>query len=134
MERGLAGHMEVLLGDYVDLAPGLPGVGIVTLDRVICCYPDMTRLVGCSSAQAGHTFGAVYPRGVWRARLFVMGLNVWFRILGSPFRIHLHSPEEIVSILQGNGFAAASGEWAGLWEVVVYRTQNPIERSSPAAA
>lgn len=134
MERGLAGRMEVLMGDYVDLAPGLPGADIVTLDRVICCYPDMTRLVGFSSAQAGRIFAAVYPRGVWWARLFVMGLNLWFWVLRNPFRVFVHPPEEVDSVLRGNGFSRAHRERTGLWEVVVYRKQKPEQQSSAAAA
>lgn len=134
MERGLSGRMEVLFGDYVDLAPGLTGADIVTLDRVICCYPDMTRLVGYSSAQAGRTFGAVYPRGVWWARLFVLGLNMWFRVVRNPFRVYVHPPEEIDSVLRGNGFSEAHRERSGLWELVVYRKRNPVQRSSAAAA
>lgn len=38
-------------GDFVDLAPTLPDADVVTLDRVICCYPDMHRLVELSAAK-----------------------------------------------------------------------------------
>jgi hypothetical protein len=44
-------------GDFVALAPQLPQADIVTLQKVICCYPDMRALVGLSSARAGKLYG-----------------------------------------------------------------------------
>jgi magnesium-protoporphyrin O-methyltransferase len=32
-------------GDFVDLAAEIPQADIVTLDRVLCCYQDVTALV-----------------------------------------------------------------------------------------
>ena len=40
-------------GDFVELAPDIAPVDIVTLDKVICFYDDMQNLVGLSSARAG---------------------------------------------------------------------------------
>ena len=35
---------------------------VVTLDRVICCYPDMEALVGRSAERALRLYGLVHPR------------------------------------------------------------------------
>ncbi len=40
------------LGDFVEVAGSIQPADIVTLDRVICCYPDVERLVGLSSQRA----------------------------------------------------------------------------------
>ena len=34
---------------------------ILTLDRVICCYPDMQKLVGLSAKRARKLYGLIYP-------------------------------------------------------------------------
>ena len=39
-------------GDLVDIAPEIEPAHAVTLDRVICCYHDMERLVTLSSERA----------------------------------------------------------------------------------
>ena len=42
---------------------------VVTLDRVICCYPDMPALVDASAAHARRLFGFVAPRERWLTRI-----------------------------------------------------------------
>jgi len=57
--QGQAGRMAYHCGDFVDLAPSIAPADIVTLDRVICCYHDMQKLVGQSSARAQRFYGVV---------------------------------------------------------------------------
>jgi magnesium-protoporphyrin O-methyltransferase len=52
----------------------------VTLDRVICCYPDVQALVGLSAARARHLYGVVYPQDGWFNQLFVASVNLVFRL------------------------------------------------------
>src|SRR5262245_31553857 len=56
-EASLRGHgdqVHFVEGDFVELAPTLDAADVVTLDRVICCYPDMPALVARSAALARH--------------------------------------------------------------------------------
>src|SRR3990170_69781 len=62
---GYAPRASYLSGDFVTLADHIPDSDIVTLDRVICCYPDMRSLVSLSAARARRLCGIVYPRGTW---------------------------------------------------------------------
>src|SRR5688500_17373791 len=50
--RGHADRVEFHHGDFVDLAERVPLADVVTLDRVICCYPDMPALVEASATRA----------------------------------------------------------------------------------
>src|SRR5438477_12871664 len=43
--RGTSERVTVHEGDAVAIAPMLSAADVVTLDRVICCYPDLERLV-----------------------------------------------------------------------------------------
>ena len=56
--RGHDGRVEYTYGDFVDLAPSLSSADLVTLDRVVCCYPHMPALVR-----------AVYPPPRCRLRM-----------------------------------------------------------------
>ena len=49
---GHTDHMRFIYGDFVDKADQIPPADIVTLDRVICCYPDMDNLVRLSLERA----------------------------------------------------------------------------------
>lgn len=71
--RGYAGDARYVYGDFVALADGIAPADIVTLDRVVCCYPDMAALMDSAAAKAGRFLGLVYPRDdgdrvIWRSR------------------------------------------------------------------
>jgi magnesium-protoporphyrin O-methyltransferase len=119
--RGHARRVRLLPGDFVELATSIDAADVVTLDRVICCYPDMERLVSLSAAKARRLYGAVYPRDVWWVRLVVAAENVVNRLRGSPFRAYVHAPRGIAAVLQRAGFEAAVVRRRLAWEVVVCR-------------
>jgi magnesium-protoporphyrin O-methyltransferase len=48
-DQGLQDRIQFHHGDFVELADKVPPADIVTLDRSLCCYPDMPALVGLSA-------------------------------------------------------------------------------------
>ena len=50
---------EFVLGDFVALADK------VTLDRVVCCYPDDKALLEAAAARARRLVAFTYPRNRW---------------------------------------------------------------------
>src|SRR6478752_4840168 len=80
-----AERVRYLDGDFVALADRVEPADLVALDRVICCYPDMTALVGRSAALARRRYGVVYPRDTWLGRVGFVVLNSWLRLSRSSF-------------------------------------------------
>jgi hypothetical protein len=116
-------------GDFVTLADTIPAAGVVTLDRVICCYDDMERLVRRSGEKAGQFYGAVYPRGKAWMRVGIAALNVVQRVKRSPFRVYLHAPDAIDAVLRATGLTRRVARHTLGWEVVVYeRTTGASKR------
>jgi SAM-dependent methyltransferase len=122
--QGHSDRVRFVVGDFVELAPDLESADVVTLDRVICCYPDMERLVTRSAEKARRLYGAVYPRDRWWAHVGVVLMNVWKRLTGSAFRSYLHSQTAIDSLLSRLGFERRSTERTWFWEVAVYRREH----------
>lgn len=118
--RGSRGAMTYHRGDFVELAPGLDAADVVTLDRVICCYPDVERLVSASAAKALHLYGVVYPRPGFVTRTGVALANAWFRVRGSAFRTYVHPTEQVEGILRRNGFRRTSLAHSFVWQVATY--------------
>ena len=118
--RGHADRVEFVYGDFVALADTIATADVVTLDRVICCYNDMERLVRTSAQRAGRLLGAVYPRDVRWMRIGIFGLNVVQRIKRSPFRVFLHSPAAIDGALRASGLERRAERQTFGWQVVVY--------------
>ena len=119
-QRHLADRLQCREGDFVALAEDVPAAGIVTLDRVICCYPDMNALVGRSAAKAGRLYGAVYPRDVWWVRVVRTMTNMGARLVRNPLRLYIHSPAEIDAVLRSHGLLPRYNRDAGYWQVMVY--------------
>lgn len=118
--RGHVARVQFVRGDFVEVAGGLPDADVVTLDRVICCYPDMERLVARSAGKARGLVGAVYPRDSWWMRLAATAVNVFSRLRRSAFRTYVHSPAAIGAVLRRQGFDRRRFARTLAWEVVVY--------------
>ncbi len=118
--RGQADRVEYRRGDFVALAAEVEPADIVTLDRVICCYPDMLALVRLSSERARRFYGLVYPRESWWMRVARAALNLRLRVQRNPYRFFLHPIDEVDTVLRGNGFERQFFKRFLLWDVALY--------------
>ena len=118
--RGLDGRIEYLEGDFVALAPDLDAADIVTLDRVICGYPDMPALVGLSAARARRCYGVVFPRDLWWVHLWSHAENVFHWLRRCEFRVFAHSPVAIDETIRREGLLPCFDADRGPWRVVLY--------------
>ncbi|MFX1300121.1 MAG: methyltransferase domain-containing protein, partial [Promethearchaeota archaeon] len=101
------GHVKSIIhqyGNFVDLAADIPQCDIVTLDRVICCYPNVEELVEKSSALAGKLYGLVYPLNNRKVRFLGVLENLIYRLHRSSFRYFVHSTEVVEDIVCRNDF------------------------------
>jgi magnesium-protoporphyrin O-methyltransferase len=118
--RGLADRVSYHHGNFVDLAEQIPPADIVTLDRVICCYPDMEKLVGLSAARARRLYSLVYPRDAWWLKIGFAIMNFFFRLRRNPFRIFPHPTQAVEALIKSNGLTRRFYQQAGVWQVAVY--------------
>ena len=118
--QGLAERVTHRHGDFVDLAGEVAPADIVTLDRVICCYHEMRRLVGLSSARARRFYGVVYPRDTWWTRLGLALGNVFLWLSRNPFRTFVHPTTAVDGVIRGNGLKPRFYRQTFIWQVVVY--------------
>jgi magnesium-protoporphyrin O-methyltransferase len=129
--RGHAARVQFVRGDFVDVAAAQSEADVVTLDRVICCYPNMERLVTLSAEKARRLVGAVYPREAWWVRFFVAATNAFCRLRRTAFRAFVHPPAAIDAVLHTRGFERRSLRRTLAWEVVVYARRKT--RDDPTA-
>lgn len=119
--RGHSGRVSFIHGDFVEVAPRLSPADIVTLDRVVCCYPDFRGLL---SAAAGLSRGAValtYPRETWYMRLGLAAMNFLQRLRRDPFRVFVHPVAEMDALLNRQGFRRVALHRLFVWEAALYR-------------
>ncbi|MCC5914908.1 MAG: methyltransferase domain-containing protein [Balneolaceae bacterium] len=118
--RGFSSKTEYHFGDFTEMAEELGPADIVTLDKVICCYPDMIKLLTKSLSRCRKIYGLVYPKVNFFTKIGFGLVNLWFKLRGSQFRTYLHPPEQVDSLVRENGFKQVSYHTTILWQVVVY--------------
>jgi SAM-dependent methyltransferase len=119
-ERGFRERVAYRHGDFVELADEVEPADIVTLDRVICCYPDVEALVGRSVARARRLYGLVYPLDRWWTRAIGRAGNAILRLFRSDFRIHVHPEATVSRLIHGAGFEPRYRHAGWVWQTVVY--------------
>lgn len=123
--RGIDRRMQYREGDFVELASTLPDADVVTLDRVLCCYPDMPALVDASARRARRFWGAVIPREERRAvRLGIAFINLVQRLRRRPFRVFGHPRIDIERRLRNLGFDGYFESTSFLWRVLVFERHD----------
>ena len=123
----LLDRIDFVDGDFVKRSDAIDVADIVTLDRVVCCYPDVDSLVGMSAARARHLYCLVLPRDRWLVRVALRLLNLEFRFRRKGYRTHAHSNQRIDELVATRGLTPRSESGTFFWRVVIY------ERRSAAA-
>jgi SAM-dependent methyltransferase len=121
-EAQLSGRAHLSIGD----AAGVPleRHDWVILDRVMCCYPDVERLLANTLPAARQIYAFTVPtsRG-WRgviARLDEWVENAWNTLRGQPCPGYVHNLDLIEERLANAGFHLRHRDRQGLWHIAVY--------------
>ena len=129
--RGELDRLEIIDGDFVSRAAGIDPADIVTLDRVICCYPSVEQLVRLSAARARSVYGLVLPRDRLLVRVAIWLENRWMRLRRRRYRAYAHPNAAVDAIVAAAGLRPRAEDGTFFWRVVVY---DRVTSGSPASA
>ncbi len=118
--RERRGQVAWHYGDFVSLGRELPRAGIVTLDRVVCCYPAFEPLLGEALAHARRCLALSYPRNRWYVRGVISLENTLRRVRRNPFRAFVHAPSLMEAFVRARGFDLVSRHSTLFWCADVY--------------
>ncbi|MCK6566449.1 MAG: methyltransferase domain-containing protein [Anaerolineales bacterium] len=118
---GHDGRVEFIHADFTDVAGGLPQADVVTLDRVVCCYPNFRELLKAASSKCRKAIALTYPRETWYVKAIISAMNLFQRLRRDPFRVFVHPVNEMESLLNGEGFQRTSTRRLFVWEMSLYR-------------
>lgn len=119
-ERGTLDRLEFIEGDFVRHAEAVGGADLVTLDRVVCCYPDAEALVSVAASRTRRALGLVLPKDGWLTRIAIRGVNVGFWIRRKAYRSYGHANADIDGFAARHGLRPRAERTTWLWRVVVF--------------
>lgn len=123
--RNRSQQVEWHRGDFVSLGKELPRADIVTLDRVVCCYPAFEPLLGEALEHARRCLALSYPRNRWYVRSGISLENTLRRVRRKPFRAFVHAPSSMEAFVRARGFDLVSRRSTLAWCADVYARVGP---------
>jgi 16S rRNA G966 N2-methylase RsmD len=116
----VAGVSDRVQRRLVDIAmdPGaVEPADIVILHRVVCCYPDVAKLLGAAADHARHQLVFSHPPRNAVSRAVVATQNLLFRAVGRDFRTFAHSPDAMLAVLAEHGLQLRAADSGRVWQV-----------------
>ena len=117
--RGRAGNVGIVTGDFLDAAGTVPQASVVTLDRVICCYPLYEQLLNEALRHADRGFAFSYPRDRWYVRAG-MGVENALRRRRNNFRTFVHPEGRMRELITRAGFELVGQRRTIIWSADVF--------------
>ena len=120
VRRGLTLDVNWIEGDFVGRPTQLMPADVVTLDRVVCCYPAYEPLLEAALDHARQMVGMSYPRDRWYVRAVIAFENAVRRLQGGAFRTFVHSPTGIAALFGTRGFRLICRHTTVSWTIDLY--------------
>ena len=120
-KQGNSERVKFIHADFIDVAADIPQVDIVTLDRVVCCYPNFRSLLKNASEHSRKAIAMTYPRETWYSRLGLGLINFVQKLRRNPFRVFIHSIHEMDALLNAQGLRRVSVKRLVFWEMALYQ-------------
>jgi magnesium-protoporphyrin O-methyltransferase len=118
--RNVAHRIETASGDFVTVAQTIGPADVVTMDRVVCCYPAYQPLLEAAVDRSRRLLALSYPRDRWFVRLVVALQNAVRAVFRNPFRTFVHSPRAMEALLERHGFARLQRRCTLVWAADLY--------------
>ena len=117
---GHESQVKFIHADFTDVADELPQVDVVTLDRVVCCYPNFRELLKAASSKSRRAIALTYPREEWYIKMVMSIMNFFQQLRNDPFRVFVHPVAEMESLLNREGLKRMSTRRLFVWEMALY--------------
>jgi len=110
-----------IFGDITNLKEKIIPHDYVTLDKVVCCYPDYQSLLTTATELCKDTLGLTFPLRNPISRILILLSRIYFYFRKNPFRTYIHSPENMSAFIQTKGFKPVYQGISFPWHVQVYK-------------
>ena len=128
--KGWGAKTKFLLGDFMDVYAQITPTDYITLDKVVCCYPNYKEILEATCEKANKIISLSYPMdGIISNAIRKMG-DFFMNFSSNPFRPYIHSVKEVRSVIEQNGFQRNAHNFVFPWHVETYVKQDEVSTNS----
>jgi 2-polyprenyl-3-methyl-5-hydroxy-6-metoxy-1,4-benzoquinol methylase len=117
------GFTRFVMGDFAAIAEDVADADVVTLGRVVCCYPDAATLLREAAVRTRRILAFTYPRNRWYVRAVNVLQNFWRKVRGSTFQTFVHVPNQMERTLEDAGLVRVAQKGTAVWMLDVYERE-----------
>jgi len=118
-QAGFEDRTNRYLGDFVEKQDEFDPAEIVVMNRVICCYPWMDRMMQAATGKTGRFLAIVFPRDNWWVRLAIGTGNRFLGARGCDFRAFVHPVSDIKAVAEKAGLVPRFQNQGFIWQALV---------------
>lgn len=119
-ERQWSEKANFVVGDFVDVHPEMEVHDIVTLDKVICCYPDFKVLLESGIDKTGRILALSFPVSNFISRFLAKLAALYFKWKKSSFKSYVHPSKQVHQFIEERGFKMKHKALSFPWNVYIY--------------
>jgi hypothetical protein len=118
-EEGLSDRITRDVGDFVTGQEIYGPADVVVMNRVVCCYPHMERLVGAASSKTSKYLALTVPRDTWWNKTWVGVGNALMGLREGYVKAFVHPVPGIMSIAAESGLTPRFTDHDVIWQAIV---------------
>jgi magnesium-protoporphyrin O-methyltransferase len=123
-ENDRSDQMVFHYSDFTDCHEDIGQHDVVTLEKVVCCYPHIDLLIDKSTDKAIQYYGLVYPPDHAIAKLMNRMMHFFMRFQKNPFRTYIHSESLMHQRITARGFTRIYNDSTFAWRIALYKKIN----------
>ncbi len=120
-QHGWGERARFVFGDFAEIHMQLEPADILTLDKVVCCYPDYQMILESACQKSTQYISLSYPMdGILSKIVALVGL-ISARWKGISFRPYIHPVSKIRQVFEQHGWNRINHSFAFPWHVETYQ-------------
>jgi len=116
-KAGVADRVHRRIVNVAEAPEAVERADLVVLHRVVCCYPDYTRLLGAASGRARRRLAFSHPPRNVVSRALTTIENATFALTRKEFRTFVHPPQAMLAVVAAGGMTPVFEHRGRMWHV-----------------
>ena len=120
-ENAWGARAHFIFGDYTVVHTQMGRADYITLDKVVCCYPDFKEIIETSCQKARTHVALSYPIDGIISRVISWFGALFAKLKSNSFRPYVHPVNKIREVFEQQGYERISHALAFPWHIETYR-------------